>query len=196
VILGAGLDTFAYRNPHTQTRLRVFEVDHPATQIWKRAQLEIAGISIPASLTFVPVDFETQRMADGLRQATFDYGEPAIFSWLGVTPYLTGEAVASTLKFITTLKAGSGVVFDYVISPSLLNPQQRSAFDDLSRRVAMAGEPWRTFFDPLTLSADLKALGFEEAIDMGPDEINARYFTGRNDNLKVRGFGHIMKAIV
>jgi len=196
VILGAGLDTFAYRNPHTQTRLRVFEVDHPATQIWKRAQLEIAGISIPASLTFVPVDFETQRMADGLRQATFDYGEPAIFSWLGVTPYLTGGAVASTLEFITTLKAGSGVVFDYVISPSLLNPQQRSAFDDLSRRVAMAGEPWRTFFDPLTLSADLKALGFEEAIDMGPDEINARYFTGRNDNLKVRGFGHIMKAIV
>ena len=196
VILGAGLDTFAYRNPYTQARLRVFEVDHPATQSWKRAQLEVAGIAIPPSLTFVPVDFETQTMADGLRQATFDPGEPAFFSWLGVTPYLTGEAIASTLKFIATLKTGSGVVFDYVISPSLLNPQQRSAFDDLSKRVAMAGEPWRTFFDPSTLAADLKAFGFEKAIDLGPDEINACYFISRNDNLKVRGFGHIMKAIV
>jgi methyltransferase (TIGR00027 family) len=195
VILGAGLDTFAYRNPYTQARLRVFEVDHPATQSWKRAQLEVAGISIPASLTFVPVDFETHTMADGLRQATFDHGEPAFFSWLGVTPYLTGEAIASTLKFIAALKKGSAVVFDYVISPSLLNPQQRSAFDDLSKRVAMAGEPWQTFFDPSSLAADLKAFGFEEAIDLGPDEINARYFIGRNDNLKVRGFGHIMKAI-
>jgi len=196
VILGAGLDTFAYRNPYTQAQLHIFEVDHPATQRWKREQLEVAGISIPASLTFVPVDFETQTMADGLRQAHFDHRKPAFFSWLGVTPYLTGEAIASTLKFIATLKTGSGVVFDYVISPSLLNPQQRSAFDDLSKRVAMAGEPWQTFFDPSSLAADLFALGFEEAIDLGPDEINALYFIGRNDNLKVRGFGHIMKAIV
>jgi methyltransferase (TIGR00027 family) len=196
VILGAGLDTFAYRNPYTQARLRVFEVDHPATQSWKRTQLEVAGISIPASLTFVPVDFETQAMADGLRQATFDYGEPAFFSWLGVTPYLTGEAVASTLKFIANLKPGSGVVFDYVISPSLLNPQQLSAFDELSKRVAMAGEPWQTFFDPSSLAAELKAFGFDEVVDLGPDEINARYFVGRNDNLSVRGFGHLMKAIV
>jgi methyltransferase (TIGR00027 family) len=196
VILGAGLDTFAYRNPYTQARLHVFEVDHPTTQSWKCAQLEEAGISVPASLTFVPVDFETQTIAEGLRQAAFDRDKPAFFSWLGVTPYLTSEAIASTLKFIATLKAGSGVVFDYVISPSLLNPQQRSAFDDLSKRVAKAGEPWRTFFAPSMLTADLFALGFAEAINMGPDEINTRYFTGRNDTLKVRGFGHIMKAIV
>jgi methyltransferase (TIGR00027 family) len=196
VILGAGLDTFAYRNPYTQAQLRIFEVDHPATQSWKRAQLEAAGISIPATLTFVPVDFETQTMADGLQHSTFDHTKPAFFSWLGVTPYLTGEAIASTLKFIAKLKAGSGVVFDYVISPTLLNSQQRSAFDELAKRVAMAGEPWHTFFDPSSLSADLKAFGFAEAVDLEPDEINARYFAGRNDNLKVRGFGHIMKAIV
>jgi methyltransferase (TIGR00027 family) len=196
VILGAGLDTFAYRNPYTQSRLRVFEVDHPAMQSWKREQLAAAGILIPPSLTFVPVDFEKETMVDRLRQAAFDHGEPAFFSWLGVTPYLTGEAVAATLKFIACLETGSGVVFDYVISPSLLNPQQRSAFDNLSKRVAMAGEPWQTFFDPSTLTADLKAFGFAEVVDLGLDQINARYFTGRNDNLKVRGFGHIMKAIV
>ncbi|MGD1153718.1 MAG: SAM-dependent methyltransferase [Syntrophales bacterium] len=196
VILGAGLDTFAYRNQYTQARLHVFEVDHPATQSWKRARLQEAGISIPASLTFVPVDFETQTMADGLRQATLDHGEPTFFSWLGVTPYLTEEVVDSTLKFIANLKTGSGVVFDYVISPSLLNPQQRSAFDKLSNHVAKAGEPWQTFFNPSSLAANLQAFGFEEAIDLGPDEINARYFAGRNDNLKVRGFGHLIKAIV
>lgn len=196
VILGAGLDTFAYRNPYTQARLRVFEVDHPATQSWKRVRLEEAGIAIPASLTFVPVDFETQTMADGLRQATLDHGEPTFFSWLGVTPYLKEEVVDSTLKFIASLKTGSGVVFDYVISPLLLDSRQRSAFDDLSKRVAKAGEPWQTFFDPSSLTADLKASGFGHVEDMGPDEINARYFTGRDDNLKVRGFGHIMKAVV
>ncbi|MGA2332564.1 MAG: class I SAM-dependent methyltransferase [Syntrophales bacterium] len=196
VILGAGLDTFAYRNPYTQTRLRVFEVDHPATQSWKRARLEEAGISIPASLTFIPVDFETQTMADGLRHATLDHREPTFFSWLGVTPYLTRAVVDSTLNFIAGLNTGSGVVFDYVISPSLLNPQQWSAFDALSKRVARAGEPWRTFFDPSMLAAELKAFGFTEAIDLGPDEINARYFIGRNDNLKIRGFGHIMNATV
>jgi methyltransferase (TIGR00027 family) len=194
VILGAGLDTFAYRNPYTQTRLRVFEVDHPATQSWKRARLEEAGISIPASLTFIPVDFETQTMADGLKQADIDHGKPILFSCLGVTPYLTGETIASTLKFVAGLKTGSGVVFDYVISPSLLNPEQRSAFDALSNRVAKAGEPWRTFFDPFSLTADLKASGFEEVEDLGPDEINARYFAGRNDNLSVRGYGRLIKA--
>ncbi len=196
VILGAGLDTFAYRNPYKQARLHVFEVDHPTTQSWKRAQLEAAGISVPASLTFVPVDFETQTMEDGLRQADIDHGEPTFFSWLGVTPYLTGETIAETLKFIATLKTGSGVVFDYVISPSLLDSRQRSAFDDLSKRVAKAGEPWRTSFDPSTLTAELKAFGFVEAVDLGPDEINARYFADRTDNLTVRGFGHIMNAIV
>jgi O-methyltransferase involved in polyketide biosynthesis len=113
-----------------------------------------------------------------------------------VTPYLTEDVVDSTLKFIVGLKKGSGVVFDYVISPSLLDPQQRSAFDALSNRVAKAGEPWRTFFDPSLLAADLKASGFEQVEDMGPDEINARYFAARNDNLRVRGFGHLMKAIV
>jgi methyltransferase (TIGR00027 family) len=196
VILGAGLDTFAYRNPYAQARLRIFEVDHPATQSWKRARLDEAAISVPASLTFVPVDFEKQTMADGLRHTAVDYDEPAFFSWLGVTPYLTRETIAETLNFIAALKKGSGVVFDYVISPSLLNPWQRSAFEDLAERVAKAGEPWRTFFDPSALAAELKASGFGQVEDMGPDEINARYFAGRTDDLTVRGFGHIIKAIV
>ncbi len=104
VVLGAGLDTFAYRNHYAQ--LRVFEVDHPATQAWKLEQLQTAGIAIPASLKFVPVDFEQQTLADGLEKGGFESGSPAFFSWLGVTPYLTRESCMATLRFIAQMPAG------------------------------------------------------------------------------------------
>src|SRR5580698_9525375 len=113
VVLGAGLDTFAYRNPHAG--LRVFEVDHPATQLWKREQLQAAGISIPPSLTFIPIDFERQTLADGLGQAGFKRDAAAFFSWLGVTPYLTREACTTTLSFIGKMPADSAVVFDFAV---------------------------------------------------------------------------------
>src|ERR1700729_1990211 len=125
VILGAGLDTFAYRNPHPG--LRVFEIDHPATQAWKRGQLQAAGIPIPPSLTFVPIDFEKQTLADGLARSGLNANAPAFFSWLGVTPYLTREACMTTLSVIAKMSAGSGVVFDFAIDPALLNAGQRQA---------------------------------------------------------------------
>jgi methyltransferase (TIGR00027 family) len=196
VILGAGLDTFAYRNPYPPDQLRVFEVDHPSTQQWKRSRLEEAGIAIPGSLKFVPVDFETQTLADGLRMANFDPGQPAFFSWLGVIQYLTKDAIFSTLRFIAGLKKESCVVSDYIISPTLLSPKQRSVFDAIVNRAAKAGAPWITFFEPPSLTAALLALGFAQAEGMGPEEINARYFAGRKDNLRVGGFGHFMKATV
>lgn len=97
VVLGAGLDTYAYRNPYPQDVLHVFEVDHPATQIWKRTRLEEAGIPIPKTLTFSPVDFEIQTLEDGLRREGFDTGKCTFFSWLGVTMYLTSDAISATL---------------------------------------------------------------------------------------------------
>jgi methyltransferase (TIGR00027 family) len=196
VILGAGLDTFAYRNPHPEGALRVFEVDHPATQNWKQALLEEAGIPLPADLTFVPVDFETQTLARGLGGAGYDAGKMTFFSWLGVTPYLTTQAVMETLRFIASAPAGSGVVFDYAISPSLLTAAQRSAFDALARRVASAGEPWRTFFDPEILTRDLRAMGFRYVEDNGPEELNVRYFNNRKDGLRVGSLSHVMNARV
>ena len=125
VILGAGLDTFAYRNPYPQGTLHVFEVDQPATQTWKRARLDEMGMTPPGDLTFAPVDFETRTLADGLRGAGYDPGKGTFFSWLGVTEYLTTEAVMTTLRFIASASKGSGIVFDYMISPSLLTPVQR-----------------------------------------------------------------------
>ena len=195
VVLGAGLDTFAYRNPHSG--LQVFEVDHPATQAWKREQLQTAGISIPASLTFVPIDFEGQTLADGLESAGFDDGATAFFSWLGVTPYLTREACMSTLSFVAKMPAGSGVVFDFAIDPVLLNAGQREALGALSKRVAAAGEPFQLFFDPATLQVELQAMGFRRTEFLRGKELNARYFEDRKDGLMVRGgLGHLMGAWV
>ena len=195
VVLGAGLDTFAYRNPHPG--LRVFEVDHPSTQTWKREQLQAADIKIPPSLTFVPIDFEKQTLADGLENSGLDVSSAAFFSWLGVTPYLTREACMSTLSFIASMPAGSGVVFDFAVDPTLLNPGQRQALDALSKRVAAAGEPFQLFFNPGNLQDELTAMGFHRTEFLQGKDLNARYFSERTDGLLVRGsIGHLMAAWV
>lgn len=196
VILGAGLDTFAYRNPYPERALRVFEVDHPATQAWKRARLEEAGISLPVDLTFAPVDFEGQKLADGLQDAGYDPRLSAFFSWLGVTPYLTTEAVMTMLRFIASTPIGSGVIFDYTILASLLPTDQLFIFDALVKRVDWVREPWQTFFDPAELVENLLAMGFGHVEDIGPAEINAKYFKDRTDELRVGSLAHIMSARV
>jgi methyltransferase (TIGR00027 family) len=195
VILGVGLDTFAYRNPHAT--LRVFEVDHPDTQVWKREQLRHSGIPIPASLTFVPIDFEHQTLEQALGDAGFNSDAPAFFSWLGVVPYLTREACMSTLALIANMPVGSGVVFDFAVDPALLNAGQREAFDALSKRVAAAGEPFQLFFDPATLQEDLARLGFHRTELLQGAQINERYFKNRTDGLLVRGsLGRLISAWV
>jgi methyltransferase (TIGR00027 family) len=194
VVLGAGLDTFAYRNPYPVSRLRVFEVDHPATQVWKRARLQEAGIAIPESLTFAAIDFETETLADGLRQAGFKADAPAFFSMLGVIVYVTRDAAMSTLKFVASLPSGTEIVFDYAISPSALSEGDRRVHDDTTRVVAARGEPWLNYFAPPTLAADLRAAGFTSVEDLGPDEIQERYFKGRPDGLRVNGLARLVKA--
>jgi len=195
VVLGAGLDTFAYR--HSFEGLRVFEVDHPATQAWKREQLQSAEIAVPDSMTFVPVDFEQKSLNAGLKEFGFDEKSPAFFSWLGVTPYLTHGACMTTLSYIAHMPAGSGVVFDFAVDRSLLNFGQRMALDALARRVAAAGEPFQLFFHPAKLQDELRRLGFHRTEFLQGEQINQLYFSGRTDDLKVRGgLGHLMGAWV
>jgi methyltransferase (TIGR00027 family) len=184
VVLGAGLDTFAYRNPFAE--LHVFEVDYPATQTWKRQRLQLANIPVPSTLTFAPVDFEKDTLPAGLAQAGFRENETAFFSWLGVTPYLAEQTVLATLQWIA---AGpqNGVAFDYAVPRSSLSFFQRMAFDALSARVAAAGEPFVGFFDPETLSRELQKMGFKHIEDLGVEQINARYFSERSDGLRVGG---------
>jgi methyltransferase (TIGR00027 family) len=183
VVLGAGLDTFAYRNPFA--RVRVFEVDFPATQEWKRELLGAAAVPLPENLTFVPLDFEHRTLADGLRDAGFDAEAPAFFGWLGVVPYLTLEAFRSTVETIGRLPEGSGVSFDYVFPPHTLSLKRRLVFETLAARVAAAGEPFKLFFTPDELEQELRAAGFGRMEQVDSDGLNARYFQGRADGLKL-----------
>ena len=201
VVMGAGLDTFAYRNPFPG--LRVFEVDHPATQAWKRERLAGGSIDVPDSVTFAPIDFETQRLTDVLRAVGVDASQPAFFSWLGVTPYLETATTLSTLGELAPFAkgqraggAGGGVVFDYSVPPESLPLIQRAAFEMLAKRVRDAGEPFRGFFDPAALGASLRTLGFAHVTDLGGDEINARLFADRSDRLRVGSAGRIVIARV
>ena len=182
VLLGAGLDTFAYRNPHED--LRVFEVDHPATQAWKRRLIAEAAIAVPASCVYVPVDFEKQKLEDRLAAAGFDGNKPAFFAWLGVVPYLTEEAFRSTLAFIASIPR-SGVVFDYGTEAARNSP--------LSARVARIGEPFRLFFEPENLHRELRSFGFGAMEDLGCMEINQR-FGLREENCLTGTAGRIVWA--
>jgi methyltransferase (TIGR00027 family) len=183
VLLGAGLDTFAHRNPYPQ--LRVFEVDHPATQQWKRELLATNKLNAPDNLTYAPVDFEKQSLAEQLRAAGFDGEKPTMFAWLGVVPYLTLSAFRNTISFIASQAAGSGVVFDYAQPRSALPFLEQLAQDSLAARVKLAGEPFQLFFTPSEVASELSA--FDAIEDLGAPEINARYFANRADALKLRG---------
>jgi methyltransferase (TIGR00027 family) len=191
ILLGAGLDTFAHRNPYPH--LRVFEVDHPATQQWKRALLETGGLPSPANLTYVPVDFERQSLSDRLHSSGFNSLDATLFAWLGVVPYLTLEAFRSTIHFIAAQPPGTGVVFDYSQPRSALPFLEKLAHDSLASRVKLTGEPFQLFFTPAEIASKLTA--FRSLEDLGSAEINARYFTGRTDNLKVLGSaGRLLSA--
>ena len=191
VVLGAGLDTFAYRNPFPA--LRVFEVDFPSTQEDKRALLGQAGIEVPPSLRFVPLDFETKALGDGLGEAGFDEGASAFFGWLGVVPYLSCEAFRATLGTIGRLARGSGVCFDYALSPAMLKPERLRVFEALAARVAAAGEPFRLFFTPQDLEREFRDAGFARVENVDSGQLNALYFDDRSDGLRLpeEGLGMI-----
>lgn len=196
VSLGAGLDTFSWRNPYPRAVLTVFEVDHPATQNWKRTQFEQAGLQVPETLVFAPVDFETQTIEQGLLQAGFDPGKSSFFSWLGVTPYLSEGAITETLKFVLALPPGSTIVFDYMVAPMLLSPPARRAFHRLAQWVATTSEPFVSWFEPSSLERLLLEMGFRSVTDLDPQAMNARYFQGRGDGLRVGSLTHVINAQV
>lgn len=183
VLLGAGLDTFAHRNPFPH--LRVFEVDHPATQQWKRGLLQSSDLPVPANLTYAAVDFERESLPERLKATGFDVNAPAFFAWLGVVPYLTLTAFRSTVSFIGSQPAGSGVALDYGQPRSALPFVEQLAHDSIASRVQQAGEPFQLFFTPSEIATEFTAFRVME--DLGAPEINARYFTDRSDSLRLLG---------
>jgi methyltransferase (TIGR00027 family) len=189
VVLGAGLDTFAYRNPHRD--LRVFEVDYPATQAWKRQRIGDAGLALPPELTFVPVDFASQALFIELGRHGFEDASPAFFSWLGVTMYLERDVVLETLRAIATASPDNAVAFDYRVAAREFS----GAAARLAARVALAGEPFRSAFEPHALATDLLRFGYARIEDLDARAINERYFAGRSDGLQVRGSAHLASAV-
>jgi methyltransferase (TIGR00027 family) len=195
VLLGAGLDTFAYRNSYSDEDLRVFEVDHPGTQRWKQQLLAEASIGVPPSLTFVSVDFERDDLGGALRQAGFRADQAACVSWMGVTMYLTADAVLRTLRTVAGFAAGSCLCFDYRVPATMLNPIERVVSDVMGQQVAALGEPWRSTFDPTQLQSQLLELGFSSAESATADDLNMRYFARRKDGLRTGGSVRIICAM-
>ena len=196
VILGAGLDSFAYRRLDLAKVLRVFEVDHPATQAWKRSRLREAGVELPPNLSLVPVDFEKQSLMDSLRTSGYRPELPGLFSWLGVTVYLTPDAIFSTLRTVAALAPGTEIIFEYALPKELVDEESQRF---LARSMAVAaarGEPFQSFFEPAQLAEQVRKLGFAEVSDLGPDEMEARYFTDRTDALRPSAANHYMRARV
>ena len=193
VIVGAGFDTFSSRNPHPN--IRVFEIDHPATQAEKKLRLAASGIQLAENVTLIPADLSVRSLGEALASSDFDPAKPAVFAWLGVIPYLELPAIESTFQYIATLSSGTAVVFDYGIPRQSLNFIGRLVFDRVASRVATIGEPWKTFFIPQDLRQLLLRIGFSAVEDLGASEINARYFAGRSDRLRVGEAGRIARAL-
>jgi methyltransferase (TIGR00027 family) len=193
VVLGAGLDTFALRNPHESQGVRVFEVDYPATQSWKRERLKQAGLAVPASLTFAPVDFERQSLADGLAASGFQAGRPAFFQWLGVVPYLSRDAISVTLDFIVGVP-GSAVVFDYAEPFANYPAARRENVMALAASAAARGEPWLSLFDPAEVADMLRGEGFRVVEDLGLAELTERFYGTLKQGIVIGPGAHVVRA--
>lgn len=194
VILGAGLDSFAYRKRHLVDVLRIFEVDRPATQTWKRERLKAAGVDLPTNLAFVPLDFEKQSFIETLQTKGYRADAPALFSWLGVVHYLTAEAMFGTLRTVASLMAGTEIIFDYAVSAALLDEEGRQMLAGVKALSAARGESILSLFEPASLAAQVRELGFANVWDLGPEEVNSRYCAGRSDGLRLVPTIHFMRA--
>jgi methyltransferase (TIGR00027 family) len=184
VILGAGLDTFAQRRPEIASQLRVFEVDQPGNQTWKRQRLTELGFGIPEWLRLVPVDFEAgSSWQEQLATAGFDAGQPAVVASTGVSMYLTKDAIMAILRQVAALAPGSTLAMTFLLPLELADPEVRPGFEAAERGAQAAGTPFISFFAPMELLALARGAGFRDAQHVSATMLNQRYFAGRTDGL-------------
>lgn len=197
VILGAGMDTFAFRRLDLAGVLEVFEIDHPQTQAFKLSRLKELGWEIPGHLHFIPVDFTKETLAAALEQSPYDPRKIGFFSWLGVTIYLTRAEVMATLRDIAGIApAGSLVIFDYLDTDAFI-PEKATRQVQLMREIVQrVGEPLKGGFDPAALAADLAGAGLLLRENLSPSDIEERYFQGRTDGYHAAGHMHFARASV
>jgi methyltransferase (TIGR00027 family) len=197
VLLGAGLDSFAWRRPDALAKgLRVFEVDHPASQAWKLARVEDLGLPSNERHQFVPVDFEVETFDVGLDRAGFDRSGRTLFSWLGVLPYLTVEAIEATLRSFSKNSPGSEIALSYLIAPALMEDVGRvfhARWLDVAEKV---GEPIQTALTPVEAEDLVRRCGLDVVDHPTRDDMQRRYFAGRADDLAPITFEQLMTAAV
>ncbi|KJS16077.1 MAG: methyltransferase [Peptococcaceae bacterium BRH_c4b] len=197
VILGAGMDTFAFRRPEMLEQIQVFEVDHPATQAFKRSRIAELGWEHPAQLHFVPVDFTQESMAAALKRSSYDSQTLSFFSWLGVTYYLPREVVFTTLRaFADVAPAGSTVIFDYMDTNTFIPGRAAKRMQMAIEKCREWGEPLITGFEQSTLATDLARLGLRLHEDLSPTDIEEHYFQGRTDGYYACEHVHFAWAVV
>jgi methyltransferase (TIGR00027 family) len=168
VILGAGLDTFAYRQPRWAAGLQIFEIDHAASQAVKRSMLRDAGIEIPANVHFGAVDFEREPLIDALSRSNVSLEQKTFFSWLGVTMYLHEDAIDAVLRTVAQFPPDSEIVFTF--------RNARNTMSALAERAAELGEPWVSAFEPAALERKLRDVGFRHVEFLDPRHARAHYF--------------------
>jgi len=185
VVLGAGLDTFAQRRPEIAARLRVFEVDQPGPQAWKRQRLIELGYGIPDWLRLVPVDFEANgSWWERLSAVGFDPGQPAVVVSTGVTMYLTKDANAATLRRIAGLAPGSTLAMTFLLPTELLDDADRPTLQATERGARAAGTPFISFYTPPEMLALAREAGFKDAQHVSGSSLAERYFADRTDGLR------------
>ncbi len=188
VILGAGFDTFAYRQPSWARDLRIFEVDHHATQSLKRAKIDAAGIAVPGNVEFVTIDFERTTLREGLLGSSLDFSRPVFFSCLGVLMYLTKKAVDAVFDLVASFPEGSEIAFTFITAEALAT--------DIAARAGSLGEPWLTHLDPETLPRALAAKGFSSVAFLDLNETERMFFRNRTDGLDLPQRTGIASAVV
>ena len=194
VILGAGMDTFAYRQPAWADGLPIFELDHPASQSVKRRKLEAAGIPTPPNLEYVEVDFENTSLPSALVRSHFNLRAPAFFSCLGVLMYLTEKAVDAILQFVASMPRSSEMVFSFANKGSASDVPNPPSI--IERNAEALGEPWLTKFQPDTLAEKLRNLGFSDIQFLTPAMIAEQYIHDRQDGLVAPKRASIVSAKV
>jgi methyltransferase (TIGR00027 family) len=184
VILGAGLDSFAWRRPDLLRSLRVFEVDHPASQAWKLGRARELALPLGDSQVFVPVNFEAESLRDALRTAGFDWDQPTLFSWTGVAPYLTASAIASTLRTIAEAAAGSEVVLSYRAEESVLDEVGSEFVRIYAPLAASLGEPLQPGWPVIEIERLIGQSGLKVVDHPARADLLERYFADRADGLR------------
>ncbi len=195
VVLGAGLDSFAFRKPASLQHLRVFEIDHPDTQTWKRERLHSLGMDLPSDVTLVPVDFEQEQFSAKLSQYGFQSELPTLFSWLGVIYYLTRDAFDATVaEALQCAPVYCQLIMDFVLPVEILSPYDQAEVRRVSTNTAKVGEPWVSYYAPDELRQVLVEAGFKTVDHCSPEAATDRYFIGRTDGLYLSGAYHLMNA--